>query len=52
MGHEGIYAMTPIAALGLQNTGSQSVDGSHFGGSFGRGSSLSRTSLGVCIYQT
>lgn len=46
MGHEGVYAMTPIAALGHHTTGSQSIDGSHLGGSMGRGSSLSRTSLG------
>ncbi|GJQ81500.1 putative C-terminus pecanex protein [Trypoxylus dichotomus] len=46
MGHEGVYAMTPIATLGHHTTGSQSIDGSHLGGSMGRGSSLSRTSLG------
>nr|XP_022912748.1 pecanex-like protein 1 isoform X1 [Onthophagus taurus] len=46
MGHEGVYAMTPIAALGHHTAGSQSIDGSHLGGSIGRGSSLSRTSLG------
>lgn len=49
MGHEGVYAMTPIAALGHHTTGSQSIDGSHLGGSMGRGSSLSRTSLGQFI---
>ncbi|KAJ8972889.1 hypothetical protein NQ317_008510 [Molorchus minor] len=45
MGHEGVYAMTPISTL-THHTGSQSTDGSHLGGSIGRGSSLSRTSLG------
>ncbi|CAG9819558.1 unnamed protein product [Phaedon cochleariae] len=45
MGHEGIYAMTPISTL-VHHAGSQSTDGSHLGGSIGRGSSLSRTSLG------
>lgn len=45
MGHEGVYAMTPISTL-AHHTGSQSTDGSHLGGSIGRGSSLSRTSLG------
>ncbi|CAH1958080.1 unnamed protein product [Acanthoscelides obtectus] len=45
MGHEGVYAMTPISPLAA-NAGSQSTDGSHLGGSIGRGSSLSRTSLG------
>ncbi|KAG5897163.1 hypothetical protein JTB14_020892 [Gonioctena quinquepunctata] len=45
MGHEGIYAMTPVSTL-AHHTGSQSTDGSHLGGSIGRGSSLSRTSLG------
>lgn len=49
MGHEGVYAMTPIAALGQHTTGSQSIDGSHLGGSMGRGSSLSRTSLGQFV---
>ncbi|CAH1237391.1 unnamed protein product [Diabrotica balteata] len=42
--HEGMYAMTPVSTLA--HTGSQSTDGSHLGGSIGRGSSLSRTSLG------
>ncbi|XP_074039325.1 pecanex isoform X2 [Leptinotarsa decemlineata] len=45
MGHEGIYAMTPVSTL-AHHTSSQSTDGSHLGGSIGRGSSLSRTSLG------
>ncbi|XP_057670878.1 pecanex-like protein 1 isoform X1 [Diorhabda carinulata] len=44
MGHEGMYAMTPMSTLA--HTGSQSTDGSHLGGSIGRGSSLSRASLG------
>lgn len=48
MGHEGIYAMTPISTLTHHNS-SQSTDGSHLGGSIGRGSSLSRTSLGEII---
>lgn len=46
LGQEGVYAMTPMAALGHHTAGSQSTDGSHFGGSMGRGASLSRTSLG------
>ncbi|RZC36732.1 hypothetical protein BDFB_010711 [Asbolus verrucosus] len=46
MGHEGVYAMTPVAPLNHQTAGSQSTDGSHLSGSMGRGSSLSRTSLG------
>ncbi|XP_018322376.1 pecanex-like protein 1 isoform X2 [Agrilus planipennis] len=46
MGQEGVYAMTPITALTHHTAGSQSTDGSHFGGSMGRGASLSRTSLG------
>lgn len=46
LGQEGVYAMTPIAALGHHTAGSQSTDGSHFGGSMGRGASLSRISLG------
>lgn len=48
MGHEGVYAMTPIATLGHHTGGSQSMDGSHLGGSIGRGSSLSRISVGKC----
>lgn len=52
MGHEGVYAMTPISPL-AHNASSQSTDGSHMGGSIGRGSSLSRTSLGNGIgYQS
>ncbi|XP_031359029.1 pecanex-like protein 1 isoform X1 [Photinus pyralis] len=46
LGQDGVYAMTPMATLGHHTTGSQSTDGSHFGGSMGRGASLSRTSLG------
>jgi hypothetical protein len=46
MGNEGVYAMTTVAPLNHQNAGSQSTDGSHLSGSMGRGSSLSRTSLG------
>lgn len=46
LGNEGIYAMTPMATLGHHTAGSQSTEGSHLGGSIGRGSSLSRTSLG------
>ncbi|KAF5282134.1 hypothetical protein FQR65_LT02831 [Abscondita terminalis] len=46
LGQEGVYAMTPMATLGHHTMGSQSTDGSHFGGSMGRGASLSRTSLG------
>ncbi|CAH0560950.1 unnamed protein product [Brassicogethes aeneus] len=45
MGHEGVYAMTTITS-NMHHTSSQSTDGSHLGGSMGRGSSLSRTSLG------
>ena len=48
MGHEGVYAMTPITTLGHHTGGSQSMDGSHLGGSIGRGSSLSRISVGKC----
>ncbi|KAF5299608.1 hypothetical protein FQA39_LY11523 [Lamprigera yunnana] len=47
LGQEGVYAMTPMATLAHHTTGSQSTDGSHFGGSMGRGASLSRTSLGA-----
>lgn len=50
MGHEGVYAMTPIAPLNHQTAGSQSTDGSHLSGSIGRGSSLSRISLGKSIF--
>lgn len=46
LGNEGVYAMTPMATLGHHTAGSQSTEGSHLGGSIGRGSSLSRTSLG------
>lgn len=46
MGHEGAYTMTTITSTGLHNS-SQSTEGSHLGGSMGRGSSLSRTSLGA-----
>ncbi|XP_064214797.1 pecanex-like protein 1 isoform X2 [Tribolium castaneum] len=46
MGHEGVYAMTTVTPLNHQTAGSQSTDGSHLSGSMGRGSSLSRTSLG------
>lgn len=46
MGNEGVYAMTPAAALTHHTAGSQSTEGSYLGGSIGRGSSLSRTSLG------
>lgn len=46
LGNEGVYAMTPMAVLGHHTAGSQSMEGSHFNGSMGRGSSLSRTSLG------
>jgi hypothetical protein len=49
LGQEGMYAMTPIAALSHHTTGSQSTDGSHFGGSMGRNASLSRTSLGMIL---
>lgn len=41
--------MAAITALNHHNTGSQSTDGSHLGGSIGRGSSLSRISLGNII---
>lgn len=46
LGNEGVYVMAAITALNHHNTGSQSTDGSHLGGSIGRGSSLSRMSLG------
>lgn len=47
LGNEGVYVMTPMATLGHHTAGSQSTEGSgHLGGSIGRGSSLSRTSLG------
>lgn len=47
LGNEGVYAMTPMTTVNHHHTtGSQSTDVSHLGGSMGRGSSLSRTSLG------
>lgn len=46
LGHEGIYAMTPVTTLGHHNNGSQSTEGFQLGGSIGRGSSLGRSSLG------
>lgn len=53
LGQEGVYAMTPMAALGhhtATSMSSHSTDGLHFGGSMGRGASLSRTSLGKNIH--
>ncbi|KAH1026647.1 pecanex-like protein 1 isoform X2 [Dendroctonus ponderosae] len=43
MGHEGVYAMTPMAFPGVPR---RSTDSFRSAGSMGRGSSLSRTSLG------
>ncbi|KAK9870316.1 hypothetical protein WA026_006402 [Henosepilachna vigintioctopunctata] len=45
MGHEGVYAMTPVTTLTHQQPGNQSAEGAHLSGSIGRGSSLSRASL-------
>lgn len=43
MGHEGVYAMTPIT---FPSAPRRSTDSFRSAGSIGRGSSLSRTSLG------
>ncbi|KAL3266292.1 hypothetical protein HHI36_010472 [Cryptolaemus montrouzieri] len=46
MGHEGVYAMTPVTTLSHHNAGNQSLEGTQLGGSIGRGSSLGRASIG------
>lgn len=46
MGHEGVYAMTPMAFPAGPR---RSSDSFRSAGSIGRGSSLSRTSLGLFL---
>lgn len=47
MGHEGVYAMTPMAFPAGPR---RSSDSFRSAGSIGRGSSLSRTSLGLFLF--